>query len=203
MTAAKAIIAAAILIAGLAACGSPTWPAAGMLPAASQPGDRAGTTSAMSSPTAAAGTRQAAKPAIPPPGPVQVHDADPTAVARAVVITTNQFDTRTDTSRLDALRRAGRWLTPALLTGLLAVPSRPGAAWMALVARRGYTTVDHIELANEYGQPADTPDLHYIQISYHVHELGPNGWRGSNAGPELSRLQLVKLSGDWKVKAFD
>jgi hypothetical protein len=197
---------AAIFIVSLAACSSTTGPAAGVTPPGSRAADHAQTTAAMPSPTAAAATtdqRPVITDAGRPPVPGNVNNADPNSVARAVVITTNQFDTRTDTSSLDALRRAGRWLTPALLAGSLAVPQRTDAAWTTLVTHRGYTTVDHIELANEYGQPPNTATTQYIQISYQVHDLGRDSCRGSDTGPQLARLQLIKQDNSWKVKAFD
>ncbi len=205
MNAAK-VATAAILIVSLAACSSTTGPAAGVTPPGSRAADHAQTTAAMPSPTAATATtdqRPVITDAGRPPVPGNVNNADPNSVARAVVITTNQFDTRTDTSSLDALRRAGRWLTPALLAGSLAVPQRADAAWTVLAGYHGYTTVDHIELANEYGQPTNTADTYYIQISYQVHDLARDGWRDSRAGPQLVRMQLIKQDGGWKVKAFD
>lgn len=85
--------------------------------------------------------------------PETVNPTNPEAVAEAVVLLTNQSDARTDMSTLDALVRARRWLAPDLLAGSRTVPERPNAAWTALVAHCGYTTVDHVELANEYVQP--------------------------------------------------
>ena len=132
-----------------------------------------------------------------------VNVADPDAVAEAVVIVTNQSDARTDSSTPDALRRARRWLAPDLLASSLTVPERPNAAWTALVVHCGYTTVDHVELANEYGQPSGTATTRYIQISYLVHDLGRDGWRGSGIRPQLARMYLIKTGHTWQVNAFD
>lgn len=140
-----------------------------------------------------------------PAGPLSsstVNQADPDAVAEAVVITTNQSDARTDSSVLDALRRAGPWLTPGLLTESLAVPDRPDAAWTALVAHCGHTTVGHVELANEYGQPEDSPKTALVQVTYQEDSLGRDGWRGTDAGRQLVRVRLIKTGHTWKVNAF-
>ncbi len=205
MNAAK-VATAAIFIVSLAACSSTTGPAAGVTPPGSRAADHAQTTAAMPSPTAATATtdqRPVITDAGRPPVPGSVNNADPNSVARAVVITTNQFDTRTDTSSLDALRRAGRWLTPALLAGSLAVPQRTDAAWTALAGHHGYTTVDHLELANEYGQPPDTSITACVQISYQVEEIGRDGWRSAGTGPLLARMRMTKIGTRWQVNAFD
>lgn len=193
---------AILLIAGLTACGSPTPPAT----APTQPHARISHDAAAPAiPTA----RRASSPSRPkvnaaaaaaPPGDVNSADAD--SVAEAVVITTNQSDTETDYSSLDPLQRARQWLTPALLAGSSAVPHRADAGWTALAAHHGYTSVDHIELANEYGQPPNTAASRYIQISYQVHEHGRDGW-DNNTGPQLARLRLIRKDNTWKVKAFD
>jgi hypothetical protein len=133
-------------------------------------------------------------------GTVNAADAD--AVAEAVVLVANQSDTRTDSSTLDALLRARRWLSPDLLASSLAVPERPTAAWTALVAHCGYTTVENVELANEYGQPPATSTTRNIQISYLVHDLGRDGWRGRNIGRQLARMHLIKTGHTWQVNAF-
>ncbi len=36
-----------------------------------------------------------------------------------------------------------------------------------------------------------------------VHDLGRDSCRGSDTGPQLARLQLIKQDNSWKVKAFD
>lgn len=199
---------AAILIVGLAACNSITGPFV-LAPTNSRSTHHAQATAATSLPTAATAPATAkadqrpVTTAGPPPTPGTVNNADPNSVALAVVVTTNQFDTRTDTSRLDALRRARLWLTPALLAGSLTVPQRPDAAWTTLAAHRGYTTVDHLELANEYGQPRDTTAVHYVQISYQMHGLGRDGWRSAGTGPQLARIRLIKTGARWQVNACD
>lgn len=196
---------AAILIVGLAACSSTTGPPSVLAPAHSRSTHHAQATAATTFPPAAAAKtdRRPVTTAGPPPTPGTVNNADPNSVALAVVVTTNQFDTRTDTSSLGALRRAGRWLTPALLAGSLTVPQRQNAAWTTLAAHRGYTTVDHLELANEYGQPLDTAAVHYVQISYQLRDLGRDGWRSAGTGPQLARIRLIKTGTRWQVNAFD
>lgn len=203
MTAAKKAV-VVVLAAGLCACSNPSNTAAVTMTTAAR---SAGATTTATSP------RQvpAEEPAMTLSAPVVavltnaigVDDTNPDAVARAVVLTTNQVDTETDSSRLDALRRAARWLTPALLAGSLATPQRPDADWSALTRRRGYTTVDHIELANEYGQPPNTAATHNVQISYQIHKFGRDGWKDSNSSPYLARLRLIKRGTTWKVRGFD
>jgi len=197
---------AAILIVSLAACSSTTGPVAGVTPPGSRAADHAPTTAAMPSPTAATATTDQ-RPVITDAGrtpvPGNVNNADPNWVAQAVVITTNQFDTRTDTSSLDALRRAGRWLTPALLAGSLAVPDRTDSTWTMLVRHRGFTIVDHVKLANEYGQPANISTTSHVQISYQVQAIGRDGWRSADIGRQLARVHLIKSGHTWQVNAFD
>jgi len=211
-TAIRAAI-AALVVTGVAACGSNTRPAptigwpmvAG--PGATTLGSAPGLPARVAQHAAADSTAPTGRPC--PDGPADavslstVNEADPDAVAEAVVITTNQSDARTDSSTLDALRRARRWLTPDLLTGSLTVPERPNAAWTALVAHCGYTTVDHVELANEYGQPANTAKTASIQITYRENYLGRDGWRGGDMGRQLARVHLIKSGHTWQVNAFD
>ena len=211
-TAIRAAIAALVLT-GVASCGSNTRPA----PTTGRPmGGGTGVTTLGSAPGLPGRVAQHAAPdstaltGRPCPdgtaNPVSlstVNEADPDAVAEAVVITTNQSDTRTDSSTLDALRRARRWLTPDLLTGSLTVPERPNAAWTALVAHCGYTTVDHVELANEYGQPASTAKTALIQVTYRVNYVGRDGWLGGDMGRQLTRIHLIKTGHTWQVNAFD
>lgn len=211
-TAIRAAIAALVLT-GIAACGSNTRPApttgwpmvAG--PGATTPGSAPALPSSVAQNAAPDSTIPTAR-ACPdgPPNPVSLstaNDAHSDSVAEAVVITTNQSDTRTDSSTLDALRRARRWLTPDLLTGSLTVPERPNAAWTALVTHCGYTTVDHVELVNEYGQPANTAETALIQVTYRVNYLGRDGWLGGDMGRQLTRIHLIKTGHTWQVNAFD
>lgn len=196
MNVARAVI-AAVLAAALVACGSPTQPAP------QRPVSAVSRVIHSAPPRTGLSSRQTPKAPVRPPIPGNISSADPDSVARAVVITANQSDTETDSSFLDALRRAGHWLTPALLAGSLAVPERADAGWAALLAHHGYTTVGHIELANEYGQPPNTATTHFVQISYLVLDLGRDGWSGHTPGPQLARLQLMNVSGLWQVEAFD
>ena len=204
MTAVKAAV-AVILAAGLAACSTPEPTALVTTTAAQTLGHTTRTTSPR---TAAAPTdtwrKEATEPAaVASTELTRVDAANPYAVARAVVLATNQADTQVDSSRRDALRQAAQWLTPALLAGSLAAPHRPDADWNTLIRHHGYTTVDHLELANEYGQPPNTATRRYMQISYLLHELGRDGWRESNTGPQLDRLRLIKRGFSWEVEGFD
>lgn len=203
MTAAKKAV-VVILAAGLCACSNPSKTAAVAMTTAAR---TAGTTTTAGSPrllrTYEHATTLSAPIVVSLTNAIGVDDTNPDAVADAVVFTTNQADTETDSSRLDALRRAARWLTPALLAGSLAAQHRPDADWSALIRHRGYTTVDHLQLANEYGQPPNTAITRYVQISYLTHELGRDGWRGSNTGAQLDRLRLIKRGPSWEVEAFD
>ena len=204
MTAAKKAV-VVILAAGLAACSAPEPTAPVTTTAAQTLGHTTRTTSPR---TAAAPTHTRRKEitepaAVAPTKLIRVDAANPDAVARAVVLATNLADTQVDSSRRDAVRRAAQWLTPALLAGSLAAPQRPDADWNTLVRHHGYATVDHLELANGYGQPPNTATTRYVQLSYLLHELGRDGWRGSNTGPQLDRLRLIKRGPSWEVEGFD
>lgn len=202
----KAMIAGILSIA-LTACSSPTTassisasvttvPVAGMLSPTRVAHGPSGHTTA-----GAAG-----HPHLPPvqlPPAITANEKDPSSVAQAVVITTNQSDTQTDTSSRDALARAARWLTPELLARSLAVPDRTDSTWTMLISHRGYTVVDHVKLANEYGQPADTSTTACVQISYQMQEFGRDGWRSAGTGPLLARMRMTKIGTRWQVNAFD
>lgn len=202
----KAVIAAILSIA-MTACSSPTTassisasvttvPVAGMLSPTRVAHGPSGHTTA-----GAAG-----HPPLPPvqlPPAITANEKDFSSVAQAVVITTNQSDTQTDTSSRDALTRAARWLTPELLAESLAVPDRTDSTWTTLVDHRGFTVADHVKLANESGQPADTLTTACVQISYQVEEIGRDGWRSAGTGPLLARMRLIKTGTRWQVNAFD
>lgn len=204
---------AALVLTGVAACGSnphpcPTtgWPM-GAESGASTLGSAPGLPTRVAQHAATDSTAPTGRPcpdgSADPNSLSTVNEADPDAVAEAIVTTTNQPDARTDSSTSDALRRAGRWLTPDLLTGFLTVRERPNAAWTALVAHCGHTTVGHVELASEYGQPANTGKTALVQIRYREDSLGRDGWRGSDIGRQLTRIHLIKTSHTWQVNAFD
>ncbi len=133
-----------------------------------------------------------------------VNDADPTAVAFAVVSTINRADSRTDLSWLDAVRRAARWLTPGLLAGSISIPERGDANWTAMAAHDGYSDATNLQLANEYGQPANTTTTARVQISYQLVQVGRDGWKARAGGTQLARLVLARRSttARWLVQAF-
>lgn len=184
MTAVRAAV-AVIVAAGLVACSNPTPTAVATTTAAGRVHHTTGPRSPRSVPALTdPRTKEPTEPAaVASTNPIRVDAANPAAVAQAVVLAANQADTQVDSSRLDALRRAAQWLTPALLAGSLAVPQRPDADWNTLLRHHGYTTVDHLELANEYGQPPTTATTRYVQISYLLHEIGRDGWRGRKQVP--------------------
>ena len=135
--------------------------------------------------------------------PTSVDPADASAVAVAAVTTINRQDTATDASPLDALRRAARWLSPTLLRDSLDVPERGDADWTTLASHHGYTLVDQVHLANETGQPPNTPTLALVQVSDVVVEIGRDGWREPTPTPKLARVQLTRAPGrPWLITAF-
>lgn len=81
-----------------------------------------------------------------------------------------------------------------------AVPQRSSADQSTLAAHRGYTTVDHIQLADETGQPPDSVTAATIQISYNLDQTGRDGSRATSVIRHLQRIALIRTSAThWQV----
>lgn len=133
--------------------------------------------------------------------PVDVDPADPGAVALAATITIATSDTSTDTDPGAALRRAAPWIDPHLLADMLNTPTSSSGTWLALSAHHGYTHVT-AQLANEYGQPADTAADVYETVSYTVQTPYRDGATPPAPAGGVMRLHLTRCAGGWHVSAF-
>jgi hypothetical protein len=183
-----------LLVAGCTGTAPPTWRA---VPALS---------SSVASSVAAADISAIDIPATASPAglinPGSVDTTNPQAVALAVVITLHRWDTRIDTAPSAAARRAAPWMTPALTADLTAVPTTTDSSWLDLETHDGYTDLI-ATIADEYGQPPNTADIAYVQVTYTVTLHGRDGWRNSQPST-LDRVELIRPDGavPWRVKGF-
>lgn len=132
----------------------------------------------------------------PAPYPVALPDAgdvnraDPTAVARAAVVTMWSTDMAADPSQLQAELRAAWLLAPSYLHSIQAHPpvGAPGAWWNTCAQHHAYTTVsvavDHDD------QPSDTATAAGRQLSITVTPHGDGGW----TGPAVTDTVFVALT---------
>ena len=131
-----------------------------------------------------------------------VNTNNPDDVARAVVTTLNQYDTRTDTNPVAAAARAAPLLTPGLAADLATSDVRTDRTWLDLEQHDGYTLAT-TDLANEYGQPANTDTTALAQISVVVYLIGRDGWAATEQA-QVARVQLDRASpvDPWLVSGF-
>lgn len=143
-----------------------------------------------------------------PPGLIGTVDlaavdiTNPDDVARAVVTTLNQYDTRTDSSPAAAAGRAAPLLTLSLATELTEVDIRTDSTWLDLEQHDGYTEAT-TELVNEYGQPANTTTAALAQVSVTVQAIGRDGWTCTERA-RVVRVQLSRTSAvePWLASGF-
>ena len=207
-----ALLAAAGVL--LAACTSPPpahTPEEHASPTAAPP---AAHTAALPAPALPSATAEPAQPSPPPapqeaagpapsttPEPTPAQDgASANEVAVAAVVAMWTMDTTTDTSPLDAQRRAATWLAPNLAAATEQTETISGGAWWTeLAAHRGTTTVD-AHLATEAGQPPDTTTLAYRSIAATITPTGTDGWHGQ---PWIVTTRLVLARPDqtrpWQI----
>jgi hypothetical protein len=137
------------------------------------------------------------------PDLADVDRQDPDAVATAAVTTINQWDTTTDQSPADALRRAAPLLSTELVTdSIAALPPQGSAFWSELAGHQGYTDVT-VTLANEYGQPRNTDTAATSVTSYVVTATGDDGWN-QTADPAVLRVRMGRptTADPWTVTGF-
>lgn len=175
----------------------PTTPTSRPHPSGTEPGT--------AEPPTPAANLAPSKPGGAPAGglidPASVDPNDPGAVARAVVATLATIDTTTDYSPRDAVERASRWIDPTLLAGITGSPTSTSGQWLQLARHRGYTTAT-TELANEYGQPANTDTTAYETISYTVAFTYRDDHQPPPATTTTRRMKLVYDTHGWVVAAF-
>lgn len=135
-----------------------------------------------------------------PPAGVDSADADAVADAAAAVMACH--DTRSDASPLDAIRRARRWLDPALVPDPGA-QTRTDAVWAEWAKAKAWTpvTVERIDLQQ-------TPDYASGAVSLarqtNATPTGPDGRR--RIGPDVKAqwiLTLEKRGSAWTVTSIE
>lgn len=129
-------------------------------------------------------------------------ETDPDLVVDQVAATYWASDTSTDTTPLDAARRAGQWLTAAH-NDLIAedLPSGPGADWLSLAEHQGkyiVTSTDATDAMTDL--PPETPTSTSRGRVLELTPAGSDGWIGTKF-TLVVRFDLTRPSVDdpWAV----
>lgn len=156
-------------------------------------------------PSPAASTSSPASPSAAPDDTASTQagaQSDPDLVVDQVTATYWASDASTDTTPLDAARRAGQWLTPAH-NDLIAedLPSGPGADWLTLdehQAKYVVTSIDATEAMEDL--PPDTPTTASRGRVVELTPAGPDGWVGEKT-TLVVRFDLTRPNADapWLV----
>jgi hypothetical protein len=127
---------------------------------------------------------------VPLPSASEVDRGDPTATARAAVVTMWSTDMASDASQYQANLRAAWLLAPAYLASIQAHPpvGAPGAWWNECAEHHAYTTV--AATADHEDQPADTATSADRQFSITITPHGAGGW----TGPSESETVFISLT---------
>lgn len=106
----------------------------------------------------------------------------PDAVADAVAAALVTADAATDTSPVDAVRRAATWMTPDLAAVLEESETTSGAGWWGELVEHDGSTTAMVEPVEDSGQPADTETTSYRVRWVERIPAGPDGWEGEPYG---------------------
>jgi len=128
--------------------------------------------------------------------------ADPDVVATAGLTAYYWADTALDLGPADTHRRALPWTTGQLAAGIRGdrPVTGPGAAWTALAAHHGYTTVT-VTRAYDDGAPTDTRAAVYRQFTVTTTPRGRDRW----TGPPFTHtdyLTLTRTYSGWRITAL-
>lgn len=145
-------------------------------------------------PTGRAGTPAGG---LPPTSTLTSADSDVVAAARLTGY--YRADTALDFGPAGIHRRALPWTTGQLAAGIRGdrPVAEPGAAWTALAAHHGYTTVTVARAYND-GAPADTVSTAFRQFVVTVPSHGRAHW----TGPPVTHtdfLVLRRTTGGWRI----
>lgn len=126
---------------------------------------------------------------------VDMTDAD--AVADLFAKTAATSDTTTDTSWLDAMRRARSLMTDELSRQTMAqIPGGQDSDWLELEAHHGHTEAKVTASADDL--PADSKTTAYrVRIATRT-SVGDGGWKGSTVQTSYF-LTLTMTDGQWRV----
>ncbi len=145
------------------------------------------------------------RPGVPagglPPAPT-LTSPDPDVVAVVALTAYYRADTALDLGPTDTHRRALPWTTGQLAAGIRGdrPVTGPGAAWSALAAHHGYTTVT-VTRAYDDGAPTDTSATVYRQFTVTATPRGRDGWSGSPA-THTDYLTLTRTGSGWRIAAL-
>ncbi|MGJ9456582.1 hypothetical protein ACRQD2_08930 [Actinotignum sp. GS-2025e] len=128
-----------------------------------------------------------------------VNEADAESVADTVALLLSCQDSRTDTSPLDAYKRASPYLAESLQPSEEA-QVRGGAAWETLKTNDAYTSVAVEPL---WGQtpPAAAVDVAYADRQVTITPTSESSWKG-NPTTAFYNFRLVKDREVWRVGAI-
>lgn len=134
--------------------------------------------------------------------PTGVDSSDADAVADAAAAVMACHDTRSDASPLDAIRRARRWLDPALVPDPGA-QTRTDAAWNTWSKAKAWTpaTVERIDLQQA---PDYTSGAVSLARQTNATPTGPDGHR--RIGPDVKTqwiLTLEKRGSAWTITSIE
>ncbi len=187
---------------GLSSPAAPTA-AAPVQPGAGTSGTVRPITGAPAAPASTPGASTRPSPAAALPQAATLTSPDPGVVAAAALTVAYSADTVTDTSPLDAQRRALPWFGGGYTAALRAAndaAAGPGAAWNSWSAHRAHLAV-HVAAAAD-DRPADTATTADRQYLLTQTPTGP-GW----TGPVVSIAVYVGLTrtpgGRWQVTELD
>lgn len=126
---------------------------------------------------------------------VDTSDAD--AVADAFTKTAATSDTATDTSWLDAMRRARSLMTDELAgQAMEQIPGGQDSDWLELEAHHGHTEAKVTASADDV--PADSKTTAYrVRVATRT-SVGDGGWKGSTVQTSYF-LTLTMTDGQWRV----
>lgn len=178
-----AVLAAAALATGVAACTQQQAPSA--------------------TPTSSASAPPAASPSPTPVVLGETNDADPDSVADAVAVALSVHDARTDASSQAVWTRARPLLTGDLAAtvqaGGASEVERPDNRWAMMQSHQAHDVVEHIDRHTDDPVP-DTATKAQRQRAVSTRAYADNGWNGLIRTTRYW-LTLTNVDGAWRVSA--
>ncbi|MGJ9452294.1 hypothetical protein [Actinotignum sp. GS-2025c] len=126
-----------------------------------------------------------------------VNEGDPESVADTVALLLSCQDSRTDTSPLDAYKRASQYFVESLQPGEEA-QVRGGAAWETLKTNDAYTSVA-VEPLWGQSPPAIAADVAYADRQVTITPTSESGWTGNPTTAFYNFTLAKKEDGTWRV----
>jgi len=197
-----------VLVAATSGCAPTASPApaatvpATMSSAPTDPARSAPTTTAMPFTPTPVPTGRAGTPAAGLSPTSTLTSSDPDVVVAAGLTAYYRADTAMDLGPADTHRRALPWTTGQLAAGIRGdrPVTGPGAAWTALAAHHGYTTVT-VTRADDDGAPTDTRTDVYRQFTVTTTPHGRDRWTGPPVA-HTDFLTLTRTGSGWRITAL-